>query len=70
MHFPQLSDVYTKTVEFKGSNWTWIRPTSMEELVRLKTEHPAAPVIMGNTTAGRYTEIGGKCWAHYKNMPI
>ena len=50
----QISDKYSSSlVKFKGRKWTWIRPTTFEQLVGLKQDYPDAPVIMGNTTAGR-----------------
>ena len=49
----QLSDKYSSSlVTFKGSNWTWARPTSFKDLLILKNKYPDAPVIMGNTIAG------------------
>lgn len=49
----QLSDKYSSSqVMFKGLNWIWIRPTSLEDLLRLKNKYPHAPVIMGNTMTG------------------
>ena len=49
----KLTNTYSASmVKFKGPKWTWIRPTTYEELLKLKTNFPDAPVIMGNTTAG------------------
>ena len=49
----QLTNKYCSSlVKFKGPKWTWFRPTAYEELLKLKTDFPDAPVIMGNTTAG------------------
>ena len=51
----QLSNKYSSSqMTFKGCNWTWFRPTTLDELLKLKNEYPDAPVIMGNTIAGIY----------------
>uniref|UniRef100_A0ABM0MJG8 Xanthine dehydrogenase/oxidase-like n=1 Tax=Saccoglossus kowalevskii TaxID=10224 RepID=A0ABM0MJG8_SACKO len=45
----QTSDeLHTKTVRFVGESLDWIRPTSLEELLILKTELPAAKLVVGN----------------------
>ena len=49
----QLTNKYcTSLVKFKGPKWTWLRPTTYQDLLKLKADFPYAPVIMGNTTAG------------------
>ncbi|KAM4538347.1 aldehyde oxidase 6 isoform 2-T2 [Fundulus diaphanus] len=41
-----------QTLTFHGERMTWVSPTSLEELVQLKTKHPKAPLVMGNTNIG------------------
>ncbi|KAL1021810.1 hypothetical protein UPYG_G00018360 [Umbra pygmaea] len=43
---PQVSQV------FRGDRMVWLSPVSLEELIQLKTSHPKAPLVMGNTTIG------------------
>ncbi|KAK5644717.1 hypothetical protein RI129_006017 [Pyrocoelia pectoralis] len=37
---------------FKGKQVTWHRPTSLEELLKLKTKYPKAKIVNGNTEIG------------------
>ncbi|XP_041638284.1 xanthine dehydrogenase/oxidase-like [Cheilinus undulatus] len=37
---------------FRGDRTVWLQPDSLEELVRLKWEHPDARVVVGNTEVG------------------
>uniref|UniRef100_A0A4W6ESX0 Xanthine dehydrogenase/oxidase n=1 Tax=Lates calcarifer TaxID=8187 RepID=A0A4W6ESX0_LATCA len=41
-----------QTLTFCGERMTWVSPTSLEELVQLKTSNPKAPLVMGNTNIG------------------
>ncbi|GLD63306.1 aldehyde oxidase [Lates japonicus] len=41
-----------QTLTFRGERMTWVSPTSLEELVQLKTTNPKAPLVMGNTNIG------------------
>ncbi|XP_058474041.1 aldehyde oxidase 6 isoform X1 [Solea solea] len=41
-----------ETLTFHGERMTWVLPTSLEELVQLKTSNPNAPLVMGNTNIG------------------
>jgi len=41
-----------QTFTFLGERMTWVCPASLEELVQLKTRHPVAPLVMGNTNIG------------------
>ncbi|XP_060598947.1 xanthine dehydrogenase/oxidase-like [Ruditapes philippinarum] len=54
----QTSSEYTKSVYFEGPSWSWASPSSMSELLALKTKYPHAPVIMGNTTAALSIKLG------------
>ncbi|XP_006812474.1 xanthine dehydrogenase/oxidase-like [Saccoglossus kowalevskii] len=45
-------EFHTKKVLFVGESVDWIRPTSLEELLRLKTEFPAAKLVVGNAEVG------------------
>ncbi|KAL7831548.1 hypothetical protein SRHO_G00310510 [Serrasalmus rhombeus] len=40
------------TQTFRGERMTWISPVSLDELLQLKSQHPQAPVVMGNTNLG------------------
>ena len=33
---------------------TWIRPTTLEELLELKMKHPQAKLVIGNTEIGKH----------------
>ncbi|XP_037552436.1 aldehyde oxidase 1 [Nematolebias whitei] len=37
---------------FYGERMTWVSPISLEELVQLRTRHPGAPLVIGNTNIG------------------
>ncbi|XP_047432985.1 aldehyde oxidase 1-like isoform X1 [Mugil cephalus] len=41
-----------QTLTFHGERMRWVSPASLEELVQLKTRHPEAPLVMGNTNIG------------------
>ncbi|XP_029923537.1 aldehyde oxidase 6 isoform X2 [Myripristis murdjan] len=40
------------TRTFRGERMTWVSPASLEDLLQLKTRHPQAPLLMGNTNTG------------------
>ncbi|KAJ8247097.1 hypothetical protein GJAV_G00258690 [Gymnothorax javanicus] len=41
-----------RTQTFTGERITWVSPVTLEELLRLKTNHPRAPIVLGNTSIG------------------
>ncbi|XP_030265629.1 aldehyde oxidase 1-like isoform X2 [Sparus aurata] len=41
-----------KTLTFYGERTSWVSPTSLDELVQLKSSNPKAPLVMGNTNVG------------------
>ncbi|XP_034072758.1 aldehyde oxidase 1-like isoform X2 [Gymnodraco acuticeps] len=41
-----------QTLTFQGERMRWVSPSSLQELLQLKTRNPAAPLVMGNTTIG------------------
>uniref|UniRef100_A0A4W6EU63 Aldehyde oxidase 1 n=1 Tax=Lates calcarifer TaxID=8187 RepID=A0A4W6EU63_LATCA len=49
---PELIMANPQTLTFCGERMTWVSPTSLEELVQLKTSNPKAPLVMGNTNIG------------------
>ncbi|XP_078350679.1 xanthine dehydrogenase/oxidase-like [Oculina patagonica] len=53
-----------KSLYIKGDLVTWIRPTTLEELLELKTKHPQAKLVIGNT------EIGIEMKFKNQNYPI
>ncbi|KAJ8964524.1 hypothetical protein NQ314_004819 [Rhamnusium bicolor] len=49
----KLTDKYDKQyLEFKGTNVTWHRPTSLKQLLNLKNVRPDAKIVVGNTEVG------------------
>nr|XP_006812476.1 PREDICTED: xanthine dehydrogenase/oxidase-like [Saccoglossus kowalevskii] len=46
------NNIHTKTVRFVGESVDWIRPTSLEELLKLKNESTAAKLVVGNAEVG------------------
>nr|AND62518.1 aldehyde oxidase 1 [Oryzias sinensis] len=41
-----------QTLAFYGERMSWLSPASLDELIQLKTKHPKAPLVMGNTNIG------------------
>lgn len=39
-------------VVFRGRKTTWYRPTTLLELLKLKSEYPNARIVVGNTEIG------------------
>ncbi|XP_077369194.1 aldehyde oxidase 6 [Festucalex cinctus] len=48
-----------QTLTFRGERVTCVSPVLLEELVHLKTSHPEAPLIMGNTKIGPDVKFKG-----------
>ncbi|XP_070580967.1 xanthine dehydrogenase/oxidase-like [Ptychodera flava] len=49
----QLNDKYRSgVVQFSSSTTTWIRPTTLKDLLRLKFEIPDAVIVVGNAEVG------------------
>ncbi|KAJ8964528.1 hypothetical protein NQ314_004823 [Rhamnusium bicolor] len=49
----KLTDKYDKQyLIFKGTDVTWYRPTSLKKLLKLKSMHPDAKIVVGNTEVG------------------
>ncbi|RZC35629.1 Ald Xan dh C, FAD binding 5, and/or CO deh flav C domain containing protein [Asbolus verrucosus] len=49
----KLSDQYDKEfLTIKGRNVTWFRPTTLQDLLELKSKHPEAKLVVGNTEIG------------------
>ncbi|XP_056445092.1 aldehyde oxidase 6 isoform X3 [Gadus chalcogrammus] len=44
---------------FRGERVAWVSPVSLEELVLLKSTHPQAPLVLGNTTLGPEMKFRG-----------
>lgn len=56
--FPEeLKSLVNGALDIKGRKCRWIRPQSLQELVNLKAEHPAAKIITGNTEVGIETKF-------------
>lgn len=45
-----------KTLTFYGERTSWVSPTSLDELVQLKSSNPKAPLVMGNTNVGEKSD--------------
>lgn len=43
-----------ENIVFKGPRVDWYRPASLSALLRLKTQHPAGKLVVGNTETGEY----------------
>ncbi|NP_001280175.1 aldehyde oxidase-like [Anolis carolinensis] len=41
-----------RTLSFRGERTTWISPSSLKELLELKSKFPKAPLVVGNTIVG------------------
>ncbi|KAK0132650.1 Aldehyde oxidase 2 [Merluccius polli] len=48
-----------QTQRFQGERMSWVSPVSLAELVLLKTHHPWAPLVLGNTTIGPEMKFKG-----------
>ncbi|KAM9382679.1 xanthine dehydrogenase/oxidase isoform 1-T1 [Phaethornis superciliosus] len=46
------SNKQQKQLCFKGERVMWIQPTTLKELVDLKSQHPSAKLVVGNTEVG------------------
>jgi xanthine dehydrogenase iron-sulfur cluster and FAD-binding subunit A len=54
----QDQDRYTKhQLVIQGERVTWIRPTSLTELLALKAKYPDARLVIGNTEIGKTTSL-------------
>jgi len=50
---PQMNDTYDKmNLVFQSDRLTWYRPTTLDQLLRLKCQHPDAKIVTGNTEVG------------------
>ncbi|KAG7306042.1 hypothetical protein JYU34_008617 [Plutella xylostella] len=49
----KLSSVYDdQELIYRGKQVTWYRPTELKTLLKLKTQHPDAKIVVGNTEVG------------------
>ncbi|KAK2141206.1 hypothetical protein LSH36_1140g00006 [Paralvinella palmiformis] len=49
----QINDVYDKKdLVYKSARVTWYRPTTLDQLLKLKSENPDAKIVTGNTEVG------------------
>lgn len=46
-------DKRQKQLCFKGERVMWIQPTTLKELVALKSQYPNAKLVVGNTEVGK-----------------
>lgn len=47
-------DFVLEPLKFVGKGMTWYRPTSLNDLLRLKNEHQEAKLLVGNTEIGKF----------------
>ncbi|XP_078398847.1 xanthine dehydrogenase/oxidase [Cetorhinus maximus] len=47
-----LHESQQQTLFFKGEHVTWIQPTTLKELLTLKSKYPEAKLVVGNTEVG------------------
>lgn len=45
-----------RTLVFHGERMMWISPVTLDELQDLKAAHPKAPLVVGNTGVGMYSQ--------------
>uniref|UniRef100_A0A8C5QI35 FAD-binding PCMH-type domain-containing protein n=1 Tax=Leptobrachium leishanense TaxID=445787 RepID=A0A8C5QI35_9ANUR len=53
----QVSESWMKV--FQGERVTWYSPSTLKELLELRTKYPEAPLVMGNTNIGLQTNLHG-----------
>lgn len=54
----KINDVYNReSLVFRSESVVWYRPTNLQELLRLKNQHPHAKIIVGNTEVGVETKF-------------
>ena len=58
--YMQMSSLDKEELYFEGERAVWYRPTSLEQLLSLKQQHPSSKLVCGNT------EIGG--WLTRKKL--
>ena len=51
-----------ESLMFCGERVVWHRPTSLEELLVLKSKYPHAKLVNGNTEVGMYEQIFLQFW--------
>ncbi|XP_049867763.1 xanthine dehydrogenase [Pectinophora gossypiella] len=49
----KLTSIYDEQyLVYRGKKTTWYRPTSLNEILKLKAQHPEAKIVVGNTEVG------------------
>uniref|UniRef100_A0A8C0ZGN0 Xanthine dehydrogenase n=1 Tax=Cyanistes caeruleus TaxID=156563 RepID=A0A8C0ZGN0_CYACU len=56
------SNKQQKQMCFKGERVMWIQPTTLSELVALKSQYPNAKLVVGNTEVGKRKMIIAPAW--------
>ncbi|RUS88161.1 hypothetical protein EGW08_004058, partial [Elysia chlorotica] len=51
------------SLRFAGPRVTWVRPTSLDELLELKKSHPKARFVVGNTEVGIETKFKNQMYS-------
>uniref|UniRef100_A0A8B9TV79 Xanthine dehydrogenase n=1 Tax=Anas platyrhynchos TaxID=8839 RepID=A0A8B9TV79_ANAPL len=55
-------ELMQKQLCFKGERVMWIQPTTLQELVALKSQYPNAKLVVGNTEVGKRKMIIAPTW--------
>uniref|UniRef100_A0A8C0VCU6 Xanthine dehydrogenase n=1 Tax=Cyanistes caeruleus TaxID=156563 RepID=A0A8C0VCU6_CYACU len=55
-------ELMQKQMCFKGERVMWIQPTTLSELVALKSQYPNAKLVVGNTEVGKRKMIIAPAW--------
>ena len=53
----RAAELCAESVTFIGEKVTWFRPSTLDELLHLKSSHPDAKFIGGNTEIGVETKL-------------
>uniref|UniRef100_A0A8C5PRI3 FAD-binding PCMH-type domain-containing protein n=1 Tax=Leptobrachium leishanense TaxID=445787 RepID=A0A8C5PRI3_9ANUR len=53
---------------FQGERVTWYSPSTLQELLELRTKYPEAPLVMGNTNIGKFRDSFLKV-VYYPSFP-
>lgn len=64
---PLLTHYKAPALRLSNGDVTWYQPLTLPELLRLKAEHPAARLVVGNTEVGIEVKFKGMQYAHLIN---
>lgn len=61
-----------RPAELNLADGNWLRPVTLEQLMRLKTEHPEAKLVVGNTELGvevKFKNLNVPVWINVAEVP-